>query len=114
MDAKLLTSLIGTGATLGGSLLGMRNQGKGLNEQKREFDTSVDRKNQLLRLALPGMLSNLGYNSKMIPGMMANPSMTPQFAAPQQAPQVPGKSKTGILGLIGGVGGMLLPRMLGR
>lgn len=80
MDPKLLSSLIGSGSQLFGGILGHREKQAGLDEQKREFDTELTRKNDLMRPALPGMLSNLGYNSGSIPGVAAGmlPSKTPQ------------------------------------
>jgi hypothetical protein len=70
--------LIGAGAQLAGSILNFKNQGNQLSEQKHEFDVNNQRRNQLLRLALPGLLGNLGYSAESIPQFMSNPSLTPQ------------------------------------
>lgn len=70
--------LIGAGTQLAGGILGYKAQGANLSEQKHEFDVNNQRRNQMLRLALPGLLGNLGYSAASIPEFMSNPSLTPQ------------------------------------
>jgi hypothetical protein len=78
LGAATTGGLIGAAGQLAGSILNSKAQGNQLSEQKHEFDVTQQRKNQLLRLALPGLLGNLGYSAASIPEFMSNPSLSPQ------------------------------------
>lgn len=66
------SQLAGAGSSAVGAILGFINQRAALNEQKRQYNTGMIRKNAMLGAALPGMLNNLGYDPAMVPGMAGN------------------------------------------
>jgi hypothetical protein len=106
MNPQTIASLAGTGGQIFGSLLGNKNQQAGLNEQKREFDTQMARKNALMRPALPGLFTNLGYSGAVAPGMAE--SALPSGPALHQ----PTNGIGHILGKIAEIGGPIAASLL--
>lgn len=68
------TSLIAPVAGFGGQVLGNRMaqgmQRAALNEQKRQFDATMARRNAMFKLAAPALLRNLGYSPDRIQAIM--------------------------------------------